>query len=209
VTPADPTITEKQGHLDAASSVLASVDNVMDSLVSQYGLLAIQPKSPFATLCRSIIAQQVSTRAADTIRRRLEVSVGMVPENVAASSMEHLRSIGLSPRKATCLKDVARRAIAGDFDGLDPLTDEIVVRRLVSISGVGPWTAEMFLIFALARPDIWPLSDAGLLAACKRRYGIGSRDELAQLGERFRPFRTVAALYLWRSLENTSTAGAQ
>jgi DNA-3-methyladenine glycosylase II len=104
------------------------------------------------------------------------------------------------------LREVASLAIAGEFADLEERPDLDVIARLRSIKGIGPWTAQMFLIFSLARPDVWPTSDAGLKAAASRLYGATSKASVEQLGFRFRPKRSLAALYLWRSLENASDA---
>jgi len=118
-----------------------------------------------------------------------------------------LRRLGLSQAKAKCLREVATLALAREFDGLATLPDEEVIARLRRIHGIGPWTAQMFLIFSLARRDVWPIADAGLRTAARRLYATTSKSSLEQLGLRFRPKRSLAALYLWQSLENTAPGG--
>jgi DNA-3-methyladenine glycosylase II len=168
-----------------------------------YGQLLPKQRPPFITLTRSIVSQQVSTKAANTIRERLAKQIGLAPEDFVAASMPALRALGLSETKARCLRDVAIRAIAAEFDDLAELTNKAVTARLQQVRGIGPWTAEMFLIFALGRADVWPVTDAGLRVAASRLYGADSMSSLQQLGDRFRPLRTIAALYFWESLENT------
>lgn len=180
-----------------------SAEPVMHSLVLRYGELTLKRRSPFVALSRSIVAQQISTKAADTIRRRLAQRFGSTPELYATASIPALRSLGLSRAKAKCLREVAALTLAGEFDELEQLRDESAIARLRTIRGIGPWTAEMFLIFCLGRQDVWPIADAGLRAAAGRLYGANSRSSVEQLGVRFRPKRSVAALYLWKSLENS------
>lgn len=184
------------------ASALTS-DPTMRRLICRYGPLQLHPQTPFDALSRSIIAQQISTKAANTIRSRLHQRFGNDPGRIARTSVVDLRELGLSESKANCLLSVAVRATRGDFDRLGCLSDDDVVERLRTIKGIGPWTAEMFLIFALARENVWPMTDAGLRAAARNAYRVESRTELQQLGERFLPTRSLAALYLWRSLENT------
>ena len=178
-------------------------DNKMRELISKYGHFTLKRRSGFLTLCRSVIAQQISTKAADTIRQKFHQRFGLGPQLIAQATVDDVQQCGLSVTKATCLRDLANRALAGEFEHLDQLSDPQVLDRLTSIKGVGLWTAEMFLIFSLARSDVWPLRDAGLRAAAQQVYGFETIEELESLGSRFVPLRSTAALYLWRSLENT------
>jgi DNA-3-methyladenine glycosylase II len=149
------------------------------------------------------VAQQISTRAADAIRNKVLQDLGTEPQSYAGLSRERLQTYGLTKAKAECVIEVARRVAAGELDDLAHLSDHDVAARLRMTKGIGPWTAHMFLVFGLARPDVWPTSDAGLLAAAKRQYGTQDRIALEQLGRRFSPWRSLAAVYLWKSLENT------
>lgn len=178
-------------------------DSTMRMLFDRYGEMQLKRRSPFTALSRSIIAQQISTRAADTIRSRIEAQYGTEARRLAEASVADLRNLGVSEQKAACLREVARRSVDGDFDRLDSLADEQVVATLSAIRGVGVWTATMFLIFCLAREDVWPMADAGLREAARKLYKVQSVTELSALGDRFHPTRSLAALYLWRSLENT------
>lgn len=177
-------------------------DQTMKVLVCSYGVLSQKNVAPFAALGRSIISQQISTKAANTIRKRLEVTLGLTPEGVSSVPVDILRQTGLSRTKAASLQSLAQFALDGGLNKLALLSDDEVVQRLVAIKGIGRWTADMFLIFGLWRPDIWPVSDAGLRSAVARSYGITARAEITELGLRFVPFRSLAARYLWRSLEN-------
>ena len=175
----------------------------MSGLVSRYGSLGLRRRPPFAVLARSIIAQQISTKAADTIRQRFNNVYG-APERVVASDVKTVLSLGLSEAKAIALRAVATAALDGELDALENLPDDAVRENLRKFKGVGPWTADMFLIFALARPDVWPLTDAGLRASLGQQYHAASRSAMEQVGTRFSPNRSIAALYLWKSLENTA-----
>ena len=108
-----------------------------------------------------------------------------------------LRELGVSRAKAKTLLALAEAAKEGAFSGFEALSDEAVKERLLAFKGVGPWTAEMVLIFGLGREDVWPASDLGLVQQAMRHFGLKSREEVAQLGERFRPYRSVAAHCLW------------
>lgn len=184
-------------------------DTRMAELMAKYGSLMLRRRSGFLTLCRSVIAQQISTKAADTIRQKLHERWGADPHVLARASSDDIQLCGLSARKAACLRDVATRAVAGEFDKLAELSDNQVTERLTNIKGVGPWTAEMFLIFGLARSNVWPVRDAGLQAAARNVYGFETLEEIELLGSRFVPSRSLAALYLWRSLENTEPKSAK
>ena len=180
----------------------AFTDSTMLGLIARYGELRLKCRPPFVVLSRSIIAQQISTKAADTIRSRFVERFGLSSSAVGNTTLISLRELGISEGKALCLQDVAARVTKGEFDEFDSLSDDAVVGRLRAIKGIGQWTAQMFLIFSLARPDVWPLTDAGLRVAAIRLYGANSSPAINELGSRFAPRRSVAALYLWKSLEN-------
>ncbi len=162
---------------------------------------------PFQTLVRSIVGQQISVKAAQSVWVRFAAAAGTVePGRVSRMRMTTLRAAGLSQRKAEYLKDLARCFLTGEVDpGRWPvLDDEAVIEELVRVRGIGRWTAEMFLIFNLLRPDVLPLDDIGVLRGIGLAYGRGERVERAQalaIGEVWRPWRTVATWYLWRSLD--------
>jgi DNA-3-methyladenine glycosylase II len=147
-----------------------------------------------------VAAQQVSAGAATAIFGRVEARIGVEPAALAAARADRLRRCGLSAAKARTIRDLARRSLAGELDALAALGDEEVHERLLAIRGIGPWTVQMVMIFALGRADVWPTGDAGIQRAALRLYGA-ERDALEDLGERFRPWRSHAAWYLWRSLE--------
>lgn len=156
-------------------------------------------RRPYDALISSIVGQQISWKVAAKIRERLRKSF-RTQESIATARIEDLRAVGLSQRKAEYVQAIARFARARGLRGLDKQSDAQIIDRLVEIRGVGEWTAQMFLIFSLGRPDVWPTGDFGVLSSAQKFYGIEDKDELARLGDQFAPFRSVAALQLWRSI---------
>jgi 3-methyladenine DNA glycosylase/8-oxoguanine DNA glycosylase len=163
----------------------------------------------FDAVCRSIVYQQLSGKAAATIHGRvLELYGGRppLPEELAATPDERLRAVGLSRQKLSYLKDLAARVAAGDLpiESLHELPDADVIEALVRVKGVGRWTAQMFLMFRLGRPDVLPELDLGIQNAMQRVYGLRKRplpERVLKIGAPWAPYRTVASWYLWRSLE--------
>ena len=203
-------IPEKQlpGYWPRACAELACADAVMGGLVERYaGSVLSSRGDPFATLARSIVGQQISVRAADSVWARLGASLPAVaPEPLLASADEALRACGLSARKVDYLRDLARHFASGSIDvrRWSALDDAELVAELTTVRGIGVWTAQMVLIFSELRPDVFPLDDIGLQKAVARHYFAGqrpTRDVLAAYGERWRPWRSVATWYLWRSLD--------
>jgi DNA-3-methyladenine glycosylase II len=165
----------------------------------------------YGALARAIVGQQLSTKAAGAIWERL---IGLFggsmppPRELIAADPESLRAVGLSWAKVRFLRDLAERIEDGRLDvaRLAELSDEDVVAELIEIKGVGRWTAEMFLIFHLARPDVAATGDLGIRRAVQIAYGLDELpgpEELERIAEPWRPHRTLACLYLWRSLQNT------
>jgi DNA-3-methyladenine glycosylase II len=159
-----------------------------------------------------VVGQQLSTKAARTIYERLAALFGgrvPSPAELLDAGDEDLRAAGLSGRKTEYLRDLARNAESGDLDldSLHRLTDEEVTSRLVSIRGLGRWTADMFLMFHLDRPDVLPVGDLGIRRAAERAYDLPETprpDELRSLAEPWRPHRTLACIYLWESLDTAA-----
>ena len=188
---------------------LAMADPVMKRLIARHGScpLAERRGEPFHMLASSIISQQLSTKAAATIKQRVGELVG-VPfqlQRVLSVSSEQLRGAGLSRAKMRYLRELAARVSDSrlDFDALPSRDDEEVISALVEIPGIGRWTAEMFLIFGLKRMDVLALGDAGLQRAARLLYG-GKRKSvrlLPRVAEVWRPYRSIGSWYLWRSLE--------
>ncbi|MDR1828000.1 MAG: DNA-3-methyladenine glycosylase 2 family protein [Methylobacteriaceae bacterium] len=188
----------------AAERHLADACPVMRRLVAAHGhcTLAARNREPFHTLCNSIISQQLSSKAAESIHRRVGALVGgFTPAAFLAVGGETLRSAGLSAAKARTLCALARAVSDGDvrFEALHRLPDAEVTARLVALQGIGPWTAQMFLIFGLKRADVLSPGDAGLCRAVRRLFGDGV--SLEQAAGPWRPYRSVASWYLWRSLD--------
>jgi len=189
---------------------LAAADPVMARLVEHIGPRPRELRrggSGFAYLGRAILGQQISGAAARAIAGRLTARFGWPwrPAHLLAAPETELRSLGLSRQKAAYLRDLAARTRDGlPLGRLSHLSDERVIEALTVVKGVGRWTAEMFLIFRLQRPDVLPLDDLGIQTAMKRAYRMRGRprkERLRRIARAWRPYRTVACLYLWRSLE--------
>ena len=191
-----------------AAQELAAADERMAELVERYaGLGLVSRGDPFGTLARSIVGQQISVKAADAVWGRFVAAIGEVsPSAVLAAGEAGLAGCGLSRRKSEYVRDLAAHFISGRLDPAAWLAmdDEAVIAALTEVRGIGRWTAEMFLIFNQLRPDVFPLDDIGLQRAVHERYFGGEkqpRKVLAACGERWRPWRSVATWYLWRSLD--------
>lgn len=186
---------------------LTAVDPVMAELIERVGPLT-QPLETdfFESLAGAIVAQQLSNAAAATIWKRVVALVGEVrPERILATPADDLRGAGLSRGKVGFITDLAERVADGrlDLTRIASLPDDEVVETLVTVKGIGRWTAEMFLIFALGRPDVLAVDDGALRSTVGWLYGIEDVDDrahIARIGEAWRPYRTAASLYLWRGL---------
>ena len=191
-----------------ASRELAQGDPVMRPLIQAYADASlISRDNPFMTLARSIVGQQISVKAADSVWTRLTTMLSdLTPLAVLSHTLEQLRSCGLSARKAEYLADLAAHFESGQIDTQRwfSSSDEEIIAELTAVRGIGVWTAEMFLIFNQLRPDVLPLDDVGLQKAVARHYLAGERPDrrkLTEIGERWRPWCSVATWYLWRSLD--------
>lgn len=179
------------------------------------GLGASQHEDPFAALVHAIVAQQLSTKAAATIGGRVvALCRGGVPTPQALERLSdaELRAAGLSGQKTRYVRDLSRRVLDGSLNlaDVEALSDDEVVEALTAVKGIGRWTAEMFLIFRLQRPDVFPVGDLGIVKAIQRNYGLRrapSVKRLEKLGEQWRPYRSVACWYLWASLDNKANQG--
>jgi DNA-3-methyladenine glycosylase II len=196
-----------------ARRLLMRRDPILAPVIRKYrtrSLLDGPSMDPFPALVRTITAQQISTKAAATIHSRLVALMppGVTPKAMLALSDEQLRAAGLSRQKTAYLRDLAARVLSGDLPvhSLHELTDDEVIEAIVKVKGLGRWSAEMFLMFRLHRPDVLPVDDLGIVTAIQRLYGLRKRpkaDRIRKIGEAWRPYRTVACWYLWRSLEGT------
>ncbi len=201
---------------DAALEHLVAADPLLGALVKAHGPLDGEqrrrgrPADAYGSLLRSIVGQQLSTKAARTIYGRLIDLYGghtPAPEQIVTTDAAELRGVGLSGAKAAYLRSLAEHVIDGELelDRLTELEDDEVVAQLTAVKGLGPWTAHMFLIFHLGRPDVLPVGDLGVRRAVQLAYGMDdlpARPELERIAEPWRPYRSLASLYLWRSLDN-------
>ena len=169
-----------------------------------------RPSDAYGTLLRSIVGQQLSTKAARTIYERMTQLWGgktPTPQQLLDADPDAIRAAGLSRPKIAYLRSLAEHVLVGDLelDRLDELTDGEITAKLTAVKGLGRWTADMFLIFYLNRPDVLPVGDLGVRRAIETVYelpSIPAAEEIEKLGEPWRPHRSLASLYLWRSLEN-------
>ena len=196
-----------------ARRLLMRRDPILAPVIKQHrqrSLLDGPVVDPFSALVRTITAQQISTKAAATIHGRL---VALMPGGVATPdallsiSDDQLRGAGLSRQKSAYLRDLGDKVSSGllPVHSLADLTDDEVIEAIVKVKGLGRWSAEMFLMFRLRRPDVLPVDDLGIVTAIQRLYGLRKRpkpDRIRKIAESWRPYRTVACWYLWRSLEN-------
>jgi DNA-3-methyladenine glycosylase II len=194
-----------------ARRVLARRDPVIRDLMRVHGpcgLARAQHTDPFQALTHAIVSQQLSTKAAATIAGRLDALLGKpTPAGVAAVTDQQLRDVGLSVQKISYLRDLSSRIQSGSLplSALESLPDSDVIEMLTQVKGIGQWTAEMFLMFRLQRPDVLPVGDLGIVKAVQRAYGLRKTPDAARLlkiGETWRPYRSVACWYLWASLDN-------
>jgi DNA-3-methyladenine glycosylase II len=195
-----------------ARRTLARRDPVLRDLMRRHGACGLadaQHEDPFMALIHAIIAQQLSSRAAATIERRFDALFAgrPAPADVALVTDERLRAVGISGQKIRYIRDLCTRIQDGSLklDALPDLPDEAVIAALTQVKGIGRWTAEMFLMFRLHRPDILPIGDLGIVKAVQRVYGlrqVPTPDRLIRIGEPWRPYRSVACWYLWASLDN-------
>ncbi|HEY2416208.1 MAG TPA: DNA-3-methyladenine glycosylase [Pirellulaceae bacterium] len=185
-------------------------DPAIHDVIKQVGPYTLKPnRDRFGMLVRSIISQQISVGAARAIRGRLEALVGkggMQPATIARLSIEKLRSVGLSPQKASYLHDLAAKVAADviQLPKIGRLSDEEVIAELTQVKGIGRWTAQMFLIFSLGREDVFPIDDFGVRAAISKLYGfaeIPPKNDLLAIGQRWSPFASIGSWYCWRYLD--------
>lgn len=200
----------RPAYWQEATVALSAADPVLKRIIKTYkGETLTGKNDPFFTLARSIVGQQISVKAADSVWRKLEAATakkGLSPQTILRMRETTLRNCGLSAMKVTYLKDLARYFTdeAHVVAGWAKMDDEALIKSISSIRGIGRWTAEMFLIFHLMRPDVLPVDDIGLQKAVEKHYSHGMRltpSELRRHGEQWRPWRSVATWYLWRSLD--------
>ncbi len=192
-----------QRHFRRADPVLAKV-------IRQVGPVTLKPqRDRFKILVRSILSQQISVGAARSIRVRLENLLepdGVRPDAIARLSLDELRSVGVSRQKAGYLLDLAQKCADGTvpLNRLGRMSDEQVIEELTQVHGIGRWSAQMFLIFALGRPDVFPLDDFGVRSAIRRLYELDespTKDIFLEIGNRWRPYASIGSWYCWRFLD--------
>ena len=199
-----------------ARRLLVRRDPVIAGLIKRHGPCGLadrQHEDAFSALTHAIISQQLSTKAAATIARRFDALFDSRPTAAAIARLtdDQLRAVGLSSQKIRYMRDLSEKVADGSvpLDKVNELTDEDVILSLTQVKGIGRWTAEMFLMFRLHRPDVLPVDDLGILKAVQRAYGLRKMpkpDRLTKIGEPWRPYRSVACWYLWASLGNKPDA---
>lgn len=189
---------------------LKKSDPVLAAIIERVGPCRIQFREPeFGTLVRSIVYQQLSGKVASVILDRLLDAMPerkLTPQAILKLTPEKMRSLGLSGAKTAYIRDLAEKTKSGEvmFEDIQGRTDDEVIEHLTQVKGIGVWTAHMFLIFALQRPNVLPVGDLGLRSAIKRAYGLEEMPnprEVEQIAERWHPYCSVATWYLWRSLD--------
>jgi DNA-3-methyladenine glycosylase II len=202
-------IIQSSDEIKKVQRQLARRDPILKRIMAQVGhcTLSLNPDG-FGVLARSIVSQQISTRAAMAISGRLIESLGrrgLRPAAILAAPDNLIRAAGMSASKVRSLRDLAEKCHGGDvpLKKLAGLPDEEVIALLTQVRGIGRWTAEMFLIFSLGRLDVLPIADYGLRAGVQRQYGLPElpkKDQLFEISEPWRPYRTIATWFFWRSL---------
>lgn len=193
---------------DKAEKVLFK-DKYIGPLVKVHGLCTIRPikkKDYFSDLVHSIVSQQLSGKAANTIFGRLKQKLEgeVTPERILRKRDQTLRNCGLSFAKVSFVKDLSCKVEDGEIklNRLNKLSDEEIIEELVSVKGIGPWTAEMFLMFSLARPDVFPIDDLGIRKGMKQLLQKDlEKQEMVKFALRWKPYRTCASWYIWRNLD--------
>ena len=196
--------------MEAALRHLRRKDPILKALILKVGPYAMEYHAPtFHALTRAIVYQQLSGKAASTIFSRFQNCCGvrtLRPESILVLSDEQMRAVGLSGQKVRYIRDLAEKTAAGDlrFGRHKKLSDEEIIAELTEVKGIGVWTVQMFLMFALRRPDVFPVLDLGVRNGMQRVYGLdptAPHDAYTAVAENWRPYRSVASWYMWRSLE--------
>jgi DNA-3-methyladenine glycosylase II len=203
-----PIETSTPAYWDEARKHLVKKDRVMKRLIPQFGDACLQSRGdPFSTLARSIVGQQISVKAAQTVWDRFsQLPRRITPASVLRLKVDDMRAAGLSARKVEYLVDLSLHFDSGavHVESWETMDDEAIIAELIAIRGIGRWTAEMFLIFHLLRPNVLPLDDVGLINGISRNYFSGesvSRSDAREVAAAWAPYRTVATWYIWRSLD--------
>ena len=195
-----------------ARRLLLRRDPVLAALIKKHGacgLASAQRADHFSALVRAITGQQLSTKAASTIYARLAALMpgGLTPASLSTLTDEQMRAVGMSRQKIAYFRDLCDKALSGvvALESLESMRDDEVIAALTQVKGIGRWSAEMFLMFRLHRPDVLPVDDLGIVNAVKNVYSLRKRpsaERIRKIGEAWRPYRSVASWYLWRTLDN-------
>jgi len=208
---------QSSAHRRKTVAHLKKVDPVMLELIEKVGSCTLEPRAEgthFDAIARSIVFQQLSGKAASTIHGRFEGLYGgrsPLPVELTVTSDEQLRAVGLSRGKSAYLKDLAARVVSGELsvETLHELSDEEIIAALTRVKGIGRWTAQMFLMFRLGRPDVLPDLDLGVQKAIQKAYRLRklpTPERVRKIGAKWAPYRTVASWYLWRLLDAPAPA---
>ena len=197
---------DRPEYWDMAKKELSRKDDVLHEIINEFDDLELVSRGDlFYTLIRSVIGQQISVKAASTVWSRFCERIGDIePENILTADIEELRSCGLSQRKAEYVIGISESW--SDYDSLEwkEMSDEEIIQELIKLRGVGRWTAEMILIFTMLRPDVFPFGDIGMIRGIEKSYNSGermSREDLYSISEKWKPWRTVACCYMWRTVD--------
>ena len=197
---------DRPEYWDMAKKELSRKDDVLHEIINEFDDLELVSRGDlFYTLIRSIIGQQISVKAASKVWSRFSQRIGDIePKNILSADIEQLRSCGLSQRKAEYVIGIAESW--SDYDSLEwkEMSDEEIIQELIKLRGVGKWTAEMILIFTMLRPDVFPIGDIGMIRGIEKSYNSGERmsvEELYAISEKWKPWRTVACCFMWRTVD--------
>ena len=206
-------VSPRPFHMRSALRHLKKSDPILAEIIRRVGPCAIQYREPsFETLVRSIVYQQLSGRVASVIFARLHAAAGepsLTPAGILKLRPARMRRCGLSAQKTLYIRELAKHTRKGSvvFESLPEAEDTAVIEHLVKVKGIGVWTAQMFLMFALRRTDVLPVGDLGIRAAMKRAYGLDDLPkpaEMEKIAAAWKPYTSIACWYLWRSLENVA-----
>ena len=197
---------DRPEYWDMAKKELSRKDDVLHEIIKEFNDLELVSRGDlFYTLIRSVIGQQISVKAASTVWSRFCERIGDIePKNILSADIEDLRSCGLSQRKAEYVIGISESW--SDYDSVEwkEMSDEEIIQKLIKLRGVGKWTAEMILIFTMLRPDVFPIGDIGMIRGIEKSYNSGGRmslEELYAISEKWKPWRTVACCFMWRTVD--------
>ena len=197
---------DRPEYWDLAKKELSRKDDVLHEIINEYNDLELISRGDlFYTLIRSVIGQQISVKAASTVWSRFCERIGDIePKNILSADIEDLRSCGLSQRKAEYVIGISESWSEYDSVEWKEMSDEEIIQKLIKLRGVGKWTAEMILIFTMLRPDVFPIGDIGMIRGIEKSYNSGERmsvEELYAISEKWKPWRTVACCFMWRTVD--------